>query len=88
LSETIAINTCIIEYAAEDDSATIFDALTSEARVEYLNYPGNADQINLASRIGAATPPATATTTAEEGVTPQRVDYLRWSAHLFEACAR
>ncbi len=82
------LNTCIVEYRAQDDSATIFDALTGEVLVEFLNYPGNADQINLAPRLGITAPPASATTTAEEGVTPQKVDYDRWSAHLFEGCAR
>lgn len=85
------LNTCIVEYVAQDESATIFDSLTGEVLVEYLNYPGPADQLNLAARFGATAPPApapTATTTAEEGVTPQRVDYERWSSHLFEGCAR
>ncbi len=83
-----ALNTCVVEYQAQDDSATIFDALTGDVLVEYLNYPGNADRINVAARIGTGAPPTTATTTAEEGVTPQRVDYERWSTHLFEGCAR
>ncbi|MFA6959104.1 MAG: hypothetical protein WC538_24790, partial [Thermoanaerobaculia bacterium] len=71
-----------------DDSATIFDALTGDVLVEYLNYPGTADQINVAPRIGTAAPPATTTTTAEEGVTPPRVDHERWSTHIFEGCAK
>lgn len=83
-----ALNTCVVEYRAQDDSATIFDALTGDVLVEYLNYPGNADQINVAPRIGTGAPPATATTTAEEGTTPQRLDYERWSTHLFEGCGR
>ncbi|MFA6959029.1 MAG: hypothetical protein WC538_24415, partial [Thermoanaerobaculia bacterium] len=83
-----ALNTCVVEYQAQDDSATIFDALTGDVLVEYLNYPGTADQINVAPRIGTAAPPATATTTAEEGTTPQRLDYERWSTHLFEGCAK
>lgn len=82
------LNTCIVEYTSLDNSATIFDALTGEKLVEFLNFPGTADQINLASRIGVVTPATAATSTAEEGDTPQRVEFLRWSTHLFEACAR
>lgn len=85
-----ALNSCIVEYAALDESATIFDALTGEVLVEYLNFPGPGDQINVSQRVGTATQaaPASATTTAEEGATPQRLDYERLSIQLFEGCAR
>lgn len=82
------LNTCIVEYTALDESATIFDALTGEVLVEYLNFPGPDDKLNLASRIGVASATAAPTTTGEEAETPQRVEFHRWSAHLFEACAR
>lgn len=82
------LNTCIVEYTSLDESATIFDALTGEVLVEYLNFPGPDDKFNIASRIGVASATATATSTAEEAETPQRIEFQRWSAHLFEACAR
>ena len=48
------LNTCIVEYTSLDESATIFDALTGEVLVEYLNFPGPDDKPNIASRIGVA----------------------------------
>jgi hypothetical protein len=84
----LALETCVVEYVAPDGSATIFDMLTREPLVVYLNYPGLADEIELSDRLSRLPEKEHSTEASGEDMTPERREYERRAVQIFEACAR